>query len=341
MHLSQRLKNAFVAIRGTTVEDTGGDPEEEAPDTEIVVENNRSPRRVKSLVESDDLEMLAQVEEHSRHWTDKLKDGFALYAGTFVPFVLMVILGLSNGYLFSGFRDFTWSTPILIAYVIGYSLEVVGTSGIFIAQRGRRDGNSSQFRWGLTLALFMAFVSLTSQFTYLQVQSQQGFLSIPDTAIEHMPIISWLVGVGGLRGHDWLFILRSVAIHVAEIGCTFVISQKKRNLKQLIAQQEELLDAQLTLQRKRLAFATEQSIHNYVVSLLGEQQAASQRVMSQLVGMMRQGTPALPSPSQDEEGDSNTGPLVFHQVATPRRPSARKSPTSSSKRRKAAKATTK
>ncbi len=172
---------------------------------------------------------LADLESESLTRDERIKSAFSQCIGTVAPFVLALILSVSNGYFFAGFRDFSWNTPIVLAYAGGTILELVGLAAIFTAQKSLKEGTRAFFLSAFLFALALAVVSLFAQYLYLQVLEIRGGLTIPDGAIARIPLVSWLIGINGMQGHDWLFLIRGGAFHLAELGCTFLIAKKQKS----------------------------------------------------------------------------------------------------------------
>lgn len=164
----------------------------------------------------------------SRH--DVIKSGFIDYVVLFVPFILAVLLAVSNGYFFSGFKDFDIkSLPITLAWTAGFALEAICLAAIFHASIMLKNGKKVEFWRSMIVALLLGSISFLTQYIYLQLQVHE--LVAIDTAIEKTPLFSILVGFNGLKGHDILFIIRSAAFHVGEMACAFLISKKGKDLQ--------------------------------------------------------------------------------------------------------------
>jgi hypothetical protein len=166
---------------------------------------------------------LSDLESESLTHDERIKSAFSQFVGLFAPFVLACILSLSNGYFFAGFHDPQWTLQIMLAYLGGAVLEMIGLAAIFRAQQALKEGTRSFFYSAFLFALTLAAISLVAQYLYLQIQEMQGTLVIPDAAIARIPIVNWLIGINGMQGHDWLFLIRGGAFHLAELGCTFLI----------------------------------------------------------------------------------------------------------------------
>jgi hypothetical protein len=174
---------------------------------------------------------------------------------------------------------------------------MIGLAAIFRAQAALKDGTRSFFWSAFLFALTLASISLIAQYLYLQVQDQRGLLSIPDTAIARIPIINWFIGINGMQGHDWLFLIRGGAFHLAELGCTFLIAKKHKSLKRLIAQQREIQEAKLTWQRNELFMAMEQSIAAQMHTMMHQQAQASEINFQRVITSIQPGQPGeTPNP---------------------------------------------
>ena len=227
---------------------------------------------------------LADIEAESMTSGDGVKDVFAGAAGLWGPFVLALILSLSNGYFFAGFHDPSWQLQIALAYAGGATLEAIGLAAIFRAAKALKNGTRGFFALSFGFALTLAAISLLAQYMYLQLQMANGTLVVPDSAVSHIPLFNLLIGIGGMQGHDWLFLIRGGAFHLAELGCTFLISKKNKSLQRLIAQQSELQDARLTWERKQMVAEMESSLADQFRMMMAQQRRMSEqnfgRVMS-------------------------------------------------------------
>ncbi len=249
---------------------------------------------------------LADLESESLDWGDRLKGSFTLVVGILGPFLLAMILSVSNGYFFAGFHDFAWDVPTVLAYAGGAILETIGLAAIFTAQRALREGTRGYFLAAFFFALSLAFVSLMAQYLYLQLLEIRGALTIPDGAIAHVPIVSWLVGINGMQGHDWLFLIRGGAFHLAEIGCTFLISKRAKSLRRLIAQQRELQDARLTWERNQLIADMERTVAEQLGVMMSQQRRVTEVQFNRYLA-------TLTAP-QLGEGSDTSDPLALPQI---------------------------
>jgi len=245
---------------------------------------------------------LADLESESLDWGDRLKGSFTLIVGILGPFVLAAILSVSNGYFFAGFHDLTWNVPTVLAYAGGAILEAIGLAAIFTAQKALKDGTRAFFISAFLFALTLACVSLLAQYLYLQLLALRGDLVIPDGAIARVPIVSWLVGVNGMQGHDWLFLVRGGAFHLAELGCTLLISKRAKSLRRLIAQQRELQDARLTWERNQLIADMERTIADQLSLMMSQQRRVTEVQCNRYLASLT--APALGEGSSD-------GPLAL------------------------------
>ncbi len=219
---------------------------------------------------------LADLESESLTRDERIKSAFSQCIGTVAPFVLALILSVSNGYFFAGFHDFAWNIPTVLAYVGGTVLELIGLAAIFTAQRALKEGTRSFFLSAFLFAFSLALVSL----------------------------LAWLIGVNGMQGHDWLFLIRGGAFHLAEIGCTFLISKKQKSLRRLIAQQRELQDARLMWERNQLLTDMERTIADQLALMMSQQRKVTELQFNNYLA-------GLTSQQQLPEGSVNTDPFVL------------------------------
>lgn len=193
---------------------------------------------------------------------EKVKAQFVDYVALIVPFSLGCLLAISNGYLFAGFKPFSLvDTPVFVAWLSGFAIEAAALAALFHSANRLKSGNKREFWLTFSGAIILASISLVAQYVYLQMEYRTGSLKINDQAVDQMPIFSLLVGVNGFQGHDVLFVIRSLAYHIAEFVCSFLITrkgttvaaalQRKREIfeyKSQVAQQESILALAETLQ---------------------------------------------------------------------------------------------
>jgi hypothetical protein len=261
---------------------------------------------------------LADIEAESLDPSDRLKDWFTYIIGVAGPFILALILSLSNGYFFAGFHDFTWgSLPNGLAYAGGVVLEAIGLAAIFRASRALKDGSRSFFWYSFGFALMLASISLLAQYMYLQLQEMQGMIAIPDSSIARIPIFNLLIGVNGMQGHDWIFLVRGSAFHLAELGCTFLISKRNKSLRRLIAQQREVQDARLTWERNELITSMENTLADQLALMMHHQRKLMNATFNRYTRVMlaQNSVPTLPAGQEQQEGVDPHAPIPLPTAA--------------------------
>jgi hypothetical protein len=102
-----------------------------------------------------------------------------------------------------------------------------------------------------------------------------------------------------MQGHDWLFLIRGGAFHLAELGCTFLIAKKQKSLKRLIAQQREVQEARLTWERNQLIMDMERGIAQQMHNMLQQQTQVSEINFQRVIHAIQPG----------QTGDIQTSPL--------------------------------
>ncbi len=177
---------------------------------------------------------------HTPSRIDAVKSTFIEWTALTVPFMLALLLAISNGYFFSGFKDFTLhDVSVVVAWGSGFAIEMAALAAIFHAAQRLKSGKRKDFAISLTWALVLAAISFLAQYVYLQMEVVRGTLQVNDSAIDKMPLFSLLVGTGGLQGHDVLFLVRTSAYHVAEIACTFLFTSKGTSIEAAIRREQE------------------------------------------------------------------------------------------------------
>jgi hypothetical protein len=218
--------------------------------------------------------------EHAKLWFART----AMFAGAFL---LMAVAAWSVGFFFAGMHDFTLTNQdTALSYGGSFALEFIFTSVMFTIAYHKKRGRP----WGLLFAgaLVLALVSVLAQFASYETQLQLGRLEVSDSAIESIPLLTWLIG--SMKGHSFLFLLRGGAFHFAEILACLGMPSQKRSLEEQITTMEQV-------QRARLQFEEAQ--------LLTQMRAAiAARVQEDLrarVGLPAPGnTPALSAAAKEE-----------------------------------------
>jgi hypothetical protein len=241
-----------------------------------------------------------RVEVDTLDGIEKSKLFFARAAMFLGAFLLMIVAAWSVGFFFAGMHDFTLSNQdTALIYGGSFALEAIFTGGMFTVGINKKRGRA----WGLLFAgtLVLAVISILAQFASYETQLQQGRLQVSDSAIESIPLLTWLVG--SMKGHSFLFLLRACAFHFAEILACLGMPSKKRTLQEQIGEMERV-------QRARIAF---EEAH-----LLADMRASiAQRVQEEMrarVGLPAPGHPMqLPKVTTAESEGASNGNGTFHQ----------------------------
>jgi hypothetical protein len=190
-----------------------------------------------------------QVETETLDGIEKIKLWFARTAMFLGAFLLMVVAAWSVGFFFAGMHDFTLSDQdTALIYGGAFALEAIFTGAMFTVALQKKRGRP----WGLLFAgaLVLAVVSMLAQFASYEAQLQQGRLQVSDSAIESVPLLTWLVG--SMHGHSFLFLLRGGAFHFAEILACLGMPSKKRSLQEQISTMEQIQRARLQFEEAQL-----------------------------------------------------------------------------------------
>jgi hypothetical protein len=180
--------------------------------------------------------------EHAKLW-------FARTGMFLGAFLLMVVAAWSVGFFFAGMHDFTLANQdTTLIYAGSFALEAIFTGAMFTVALQKKRGRP----WGLVFAgaLVLALVSVLAQFASYEAQLQQGRLQVSDSAIESIPLLTWLIG--SMHGHSFLFLLRGGAFHFAEILACLAMPSKKRSLHEQISIMEQVQRARLQFEEARL-----------------------------------------------------------------------------------------
>ncbi len=190
-----------------------------------------------------------QVEVETLDGIEQAKLWFARAAMFLGAFLLMVVAAWSVGSFFAGMHDFTLANQdTALIYVGSVALEAIFTGVMFTVAFNKKRGRP----WGLLFAgaLVLALVSVLAQFASYETQLQQGRLAVSDSAIESIPLFTWLIG--SMKGHSFLFLLRGGAFHFAEILACLGMPSKKRTLEEQISTMERVQRARLQFEEAQL-----------------------------------------------------------------------------------------
>jgi hypothetical protein len=180
--------------------------------------------------------------EHAKLW-------FARAAMFLGGFLLMVVAAWSVGFFFADMHDFTLNNQdTALIYMGSFALEFIFTSVMFTVAHKKKHRRP----WGLLFAgaLVLALVSVLAQFASYETQLQEGRLQVSDSAIESIPLLTWLIG--SMHGSSFLFLLRGGAFHFAEILACLGMPSKKRSLEEQISTMEQVQRARLQFEEARL-----------------------------------------------------------------------------------------
>ncbi len=223
---------------------------------------------------------------------EKGKLFFARTAMVLGAFLLMIVAAWSVGFFFAGMHDFTLSNQdTALIYGGSFALEAIFTGAMFTVGINKKRGRA----WGLLFAgtLVIALISILAQFASYETQLQQGRLQVSDSAIESIPLLTWLIG--SMKGHSFLFLLRGCAFHFAEILACLGMPSKKRTEQEQIREMERIQRARLAFEEARLLADIRAAIALRV-----------QEEMRSRVGLPTPTTPlSLPKITPESEGASN------------------------------------
>jgi hypothetical protein len=190
-----------------------------------------------------------QVEVETMDGIEQAKLWFARAAMFTGAFLLMVVAAWSVGFFFAGMHDFTLSNQdTTLIYLGSFALEGIFTGLMFTVAFNKKRGRPSSLLFAG--ALVLALVSVLAQFASYETQLQLGRLQVSDSAIESIPLLTWLIG--SMRGHSFLFLLRGGAFHFAEILACLGMPSKKRSLEEQIRTMEQVQRARLQFEEAQL-----------------------------------------------------------------------------------------
>lgn len=233
-----------------------------------------------------------KVEVDTLDGIEKGKLFFARAAMFLGAFLLMIVAAWSVGFFFAGMHDFTLSNQdTALIYGGSFALEAIFTGAMFTVGINKKRGRA----WGLLFAgaLLLALISVLAQFASYETQLQQGRLQVSDSAIESIPLLTWLIG--SMKGHSFLFLLRGGAFHFAEILACLGMPSKKRTVHEQIGDMERVQRARIQFEEARLLADVRAAIALRV-----------QEEMRTRVGLPPPSTPlSLPKVTAESEGASN------------------------------------
>jgi len=221
---------------------------------------------------------------------DAVKATFVNWTATLVPFVLGLLLAISNGYFFAGFQDFNAAdVSNLIAWGSGFAIEAATLAAVFNASLRLKAGDKRGFRNSLAVGLLLALISFTAQYVFLQMSLTNGSLQVNDTAIDKMPLFSMLVGVNGFQGHDVLFLIRASAYHIGEFACTFLFASKGLTHAKKLEVQRESFEHKMAEAQQNMVLAFMEAINTNMTSMM----QSNQKLLAQQFSTVLD---ALPTP---------------------------------------------
>jgi hypothetical protein len=146
-------------------------------------------------------------------------------------------------------HDFTLDNQdITLIYGGSFALEGIFTGVMFTVAFNKKHGRPRGMLFAG--ALVLALVSVLAQFASYETQLAEGRLEVSDSAIESVPLLTWLVG--SMHGHSFLFLLRGGAFHFAEILACLGMPSKKRSLSEQISTMEQVQRARLQFEEAQL-----------------------------------------------------------------------------------------
>lgn len=248
---------------------------------------------------------------------EQAKAQFVDWVALVVPFILGCLLAISNGYLFAGFKNFSLiDIPVFVAWLSGFAIEAAALAALFHSSNRLKSGNRREFWLSFSGAIILALISLVAQYVYLQMEYRTGSLKINDQAVDQMPIFSLLVGVNGFKGHDVLFLIRSVAYHIAEFVCSFLIVRKGQTVAVALQRQREIFEYKSQVAQQQTILAMAETLQKGIQDMMQQQQQimqiALERAQSQLSAPEAMTDPLSlpllnPQPSQQRSNGSLNG----------------------------------
>lgn len=239
-----------------------------------------------------------RVEIDTLDGIEKSKLFFARAAMFLGAFLLMIVAAWSVGFFFAGMHDFTLSNQdTALIYGGSFALEGIFTGLMFSVSINKKRGRS----WGLLFAgaILLALISVLAQFASYETQLQQGRLQVSDSAIESIPLLTWLIG--SMKGHSFLFLLRGGAFHFAEILACLGMPSKKQTLQEQIGEMERVQRARIQFEEARLLADVRAAIALRV-----------QDEMRSRVGLPAPSNPlSLPKVTAESEGHAGNGNHTF------------------------------
>jgi hypothetical protein len=190
-----------------------------------------------------------QVEVETLDGIEQAKLWFARTAMFLGAFLLMVVAAWSVGFFFAGMHDFSLANQdTTLIYGGSFALEFIFTGVMFTVAYNKKRGRA----WGPLFAgaLVLALISVLAQYASYETQLAQGRLQVSDSAIESIPLLTWLIG--SMKGHSFLFLLRGGAFHFAEILACLGMPSKKRSLEEQVSTMERVQRARLQFEEARL-----------------------------------------------------------------------------------------
>jgi hypothetical protein len=219
---------------------------------------------------------------------EKVKSQFVDWVALVVPFALGILLAISNGYLFAGFKNFSLvDIPVFVAWLSGFAIEAAALAALFHSSNRLKSGNRREFWLSFAGAITLACISLVAQYCYLQMEYKTGSIKISDQAVDQMPIFNLLVGVNGFKGHDILFLIRSVAYHIAEFVCSFLIVRRGQTIQAALQRQRDIFEYKSQVGQQEAILSMAETLQRGIQAMMEQQQriiqATLERTQEQLM----------------------------------------------------------
>lgn len=190
-----------------------------------------------------------QVELDHFDGLEQAKLWFARAALFLGAFVLMVVAAWSVGFFFAGLHDFTTQDQeVFFSYLGSFALEGIFTGLMFTAALQKLRGR----KWlgPFIGAILLAGVSMLAQYSSYETQFALGRIQTSDSAIESIPLLTFLIG--SMKGHSFLFLLRGGAFHIAEAWACLSMPQSHKTADEQIENMRTIQQARINFEQARL-----------------------------------------------------------------------------------------
>ena len=198
------------------------------------------PRKALVLEETEVTETVTTI--YTTGMGDKFKEKSIAVAGAFGSYAIAAVLGYGNGFFFADFRNldlyhFDWW--VWLSYFAGFLLEFIAVNILFKSSKFWYEKNYKGFVGTFLIVCLFALGTIITQYLMMAHQLTMQGIMITDSDVNQVPILSLVVGLGGLHGSAGFLIFRAALFHLGEIACIFLVPTRKPDMRETIQRKME------------------------------------------------------------------------------------------------------